>query len=218
MWVFYENQNDGNPFDVRSTNRTLQQLSDTSTRFDEPAWAANWITEAGMSDNIAIRAWRGGFVGPVMGTGADIKHSSVWQSVPNTQVDLVSRGGLFWVRSNVVCSNPTQLSGATPGLEFAIEVDGSVVFESGTGSADMGLEQVSSVVGYSGSFAGLSPSYNQYGPGTRSYRDSPCTGAMLRLAAGPHTIRLVYRNVEPADDPAEQKAHQASLVVLELWA
>jgi hypothetical protein len=121
--------------------------------------------------------------------------------------------GVLHIVASFIVRNPVGLASNPPGLVFAIEVDGVVYYECTTGGVDTSANLIETAVGVvvsGGEYPVVVDTGS--GPGVRAEYTSLTCSATVRVSAGTHQMRLVYRNIAPADaDNGEQVVSNGEL-------
>lgn len=148
------------------------------------------LTAGSVPESVAIRAKNVSDHMDVYTESALVKipNSEQWNTVSGTAMTISSRGGAVYVTySFQVAFYDVVAEG--PGLQFAIEFDGSVQFSSLIGSGDLSNDYID------GDDVNPTELGVAAGGGSIKARLSPhCVEGLFQVDAGQHTFRLVARN------------------------
>jgi hypothetical protein len=143
-----------------------------------------------------------------------VPHATGWSPIIDTEITFLSQGGLVLLICSFQMHCPSTPA-AQSGLNFALEVDGSVRASSLLGTGDQSNDYVdTAVTAATGAIAlsfGTSPSF-------RADQEPKMVKALVRVAPGEHSARLVARDLFTIDTPPAQFISQAEIVALHLWA
>lgn len=118
-----------------------------------------------------------------------IPNTEQWHPVTGTTMTLRSRGGAMYATYSFQVVFYDMVAGEGPGLQFAIELDGSVQYNTLLGSGDLSNDYFEDDDIDSSELSAAS------GGGSVKARLSPhCVEGFFPIDAGPHTVKLVARN------------------------
>lgn len=232
MWVFFQyTPTRGDVLDVTRMNENFLAVSQMfAGGFGEHAWARDTIDAVTDTKvDIAIRHMqRAKETNPWSSFGFSTHYTMLDQTTNWTPVDDVdfqrtftSRGGE--VEVIISCNTLVSLlpASVTPGLSFAIAVDGSVMHETIIGGADESADEIRYAPSFSfgGPGTAIIPNTGGYGPAIRGDRQGIMLSWRGRLPPGRHTVGLFYRNISSSDGGASpQGVGAGELNIWEYWS
>lgn len=151
-----------------------------------------------------------------VGTMERVPHATRWSGISASEKSIVARGGWALVIISFQSRFPTIPSGMS-GLNFAIEVDGSVNPNAMLGTGDQGNDFLDTA--YGATVGGGEVTYD-YGtsPSFLGAQEPKQVVGSVYLTPGPHTIRLAARNLFTIQTAPAQYISQCETIILELWA
>ncbi len=134
--------------------------------------------------------------------GYEFPQSTGWIPGGTSELTFTNRSGLFTVTSSFQLGNgtPDPISLKQTGIQFAIEIDGSVMWESLLGGGDISNDYVEPGSMFSGAIGGSTGS----GPAIRQAFAAICLEYQGYLPGGNHTVRVVTRNLSVVNQGVRQ--------------
>lgn len=230
MWIFFKNSPiDGDVLDVRRLNENFLGVSRLFVGgLGEHNWEDGFVNGTSMvADDIGIRhirrvynsnPWASSLTNHIQ-----LEQTTEWRPVDDVYYrrTFKTRGGEVEAIASFSTAVEVTVGTITPGISFALAVDGNVMHETIVGSGDESSDEIR----YAGAFKKAStasaviPDTGGYGPGIRGTRQGLVLSWRGRLPPGTHEVAVYYRNISVCDEGADpQGIGQGGLNIWEHWA